>query len=96
MFRLEETVAISAINDLVLERGITATRLDIAPRRIKGVAKTGIIAVRVDPSLKARAEAIAAEDGRSVSSWVERLIAREIEVHSPPANRRPRAKRSAT
>ena len=51
---------------------------------MKGAVKTGIIAVRLEPEVKRRAEAVAAEDGRTVSAWVGRLIAREVEAHAPP------------
>jgi hypothetical protein len=69
---------------------------------MKSAVKTGIIAVRIDPALKDRAEAIAKEDRRSVSSWVEGLIAREVaslaaagpnvEQPAPPSSRKSREK----
>ena len=54
---------------------------------MKSAVKTGIIAVRLEPEIKRRAESIAAEDGRTVSAWVGRLIAREVS-ESPPARRK--------
>jgi len=45
---------------------------------MKSAVKTGIIAVRLEPEVKRRAESIAAEDGRTVSAWVGRLIARAV------------------
>jgi predicted HicB family RNase H-like nuclease len=58
---------------------------------MKGAVKTGIIAVRLEPEIKRRAEAIAAADGRTVSAWVGRLIAREVEAHAPtPPRKRPK------
>jgi predicted DNA-binding protein len=55
---------------------------------MKGAVKTGVIAVRLEPEMKQRAEAIAAEDGRTVSAWVGRLIAREVEARPPPPRKR--------
>ena len=54
---------------------------------MKSAVKTGIIAVRLEPEIKRRAESIAAEDGRTVSAWVGRLIAREVS-EPPPARTR--------
>ena len=59
---------------------------------MKGAVKTGVITVRLEPEMKRRAEAIAAEDGRTVSAWVGRLIAREVEAHPPPPPPRKRGK----
>jgi predicted HicB family RNase H-like nuclease len=43
------------------------------------MVKTGRAAIRLDGDLKAKAEAYAKADRRSLSAWVEALIAREIE-----------------
>ena len=41
--------------------------------------RTEAISVRVAPELKAEIEKMAAADGRSVSSYVERLLAQHVE-----------------
>ena len=58
---------------------------------MKGAGKSETIAVRLEPLLKALAEASAAEEGRSVSSWVERLIRREMDARAPSTPPRKRA-----
>lgn len=45
---------------------------------MKTGVKTGVIAVRIDPDLKERAETLAKQERRSVSSWVEVLIADRV------------------
>jgi predicted transcriptional regulator len=42
------------------------------------VTKDAAISVRVDPELKEKAETLAKADRRTLSSWVEALIAREV------------------
>jgi predicted DNA-binding protein len=55
---------------------------------MKSAVKTGIIAVRLEPEIKRRAESIAAEDGRTVSAWVGRLIASAVAEASPARTRK--------
>jgi predicted HicB family RNase H-like nuclease len=43
------------------------------------------LGIRIDADLKAKAEALARADRRSLSSWVVALIAREIESAKPAA-----------
>ena len=38
------------------------------------MARTASIGIRVEPELKAHAEAAAKEDGRTLAQWIERLI----------------------
>jgi len=45
---------------------------------MKPRVKTEVIAVRIDPALKERAEELAARDRRTMSSWVEVLIADRV------------------
>lgn len=40
--------------------------------------KTEFIAVKATPSFKARAKALADEEGRSLSNYIERLISNDI------------------
>lgn len=42
------------------------------------VAKTDVIRLRIEPELKAQAAAKAAEEGRSLSNYIETLIRREM------------------
>jgi predicted transcriptional regulator len=44
------------------------------------MARVLAISVRVDADLKAKAEALAKADRRTLSSWVEALIAREVDA----------------
>ena len=55
---------------------------------MKSRVKTEVIAVRLDPALKERAEELAARDRRTMSSWVEVLIADKVAALAPPARKR--------
>jgi predicted HicB family RNase H-like nuclease len=55
---------------------------------MKTGGKTGVIAVRIDPDLKERAETLAKQERRSVSSWVEVLIADKVAALDPPPRKR--------
>jgi hypothetical protein len=57
---------------------------------MKPLVKTEVIAVRVEPELKRKAEKMAAKDRRTMSSWVEVLIAREVAANPPPRGRKAR------
>ncbi len=41
--------------------------------------KTKLLNIRIDPELKKKAKKLAQEDGRSLSNWVTKLIARQVE-----------------
>ena len=58
---------------------------------MKSAVKSGIIAVRIEPDIKERAEALAAAERRSISSWVGGLIADK--VAAAPVLNRPRKTR---
>jgi predicted transcriptional regulator len=56
---------------------------------MKTRVKTEVIAIRIDPDLKERAESLAAKDRRTMSSWVEVLIADKVAALEPaPARKR--------
>lgn len=57
---------------------------------MKSGVKSGVIAVRIDPDLKERAEALAEKERRSVSSWVEVLIADKVAALDPAPRKRVR------
>jgi predicted transcriptional regulator len=57
---------------------------------MKTGVKTGVIAVRIDPDLKERAETLAKQERRSVSSWVEVLIAEKVAALDPSPRKRGR------
>lgn len=42
------------------------------------MAKDAAISVRIDPDIKAKADALARADRRTLSAWVEALVAREV------------------
>ena len=44
-----------------------------------GMSKSKLLNVRINPDLKKRAKELAKSDGRSLSNWVIKLIAQEIE-----------------
>lgn len=48
------------------------------------MTKISRLGIRVDADLKEKAEALAKADRRSLSSWVEALIAREVEKATAP------------
>ena len=50
---------------------------------MKTRVKTEVIAIRIDPDLKERAEILAARDRRTMSSWVEVLIAEKVAAFDP-------------
>lgn len=41
--------------------------------------KTKLLNIRIDPELKKKAKKLAQEDGRSLSNWVTKLIAKQVE-----------------
>lgn len=53
----------------------------IAETASKKLCKTERLQIRITPELKEKLQALAAEDGRSVSNYIETLIKREIEKH---------------
>jgi predicted DNA-binding protein len=55
---------------------------------MKSGVKTGVVAVRLEPEIKQRAEEIAANDGRTMSAWVGRLIASAVAEASPARTRK--------
>ena len=55
---------------------------------MKSGTKTGVVAVRLEPDIKQRAEEIAADDGRTMSAWVGRLIARAVAEASTARTRK--------
>lgn len=57
---------------------------------MKPLVKTEVIAVRVDPDLKRKAEKMAAKDRRTMSSWVEVLIADKVATSDSPPRKRVR------
>jgi predicted HicB family RNase H-like nuclease len=52
------------------------------------MTKDSRLAIRIDPVLKEKAEALAKADRRTLSSWVEGLIEREVEKAEAAALRR--------
>jgi predicted HicB family RNase H-like nuclease len=50
------------------------------------MTKISRLGIRIDPALKAKAEALAKADRRSLSSWVEALVAREVEKDEADAS----------
>ena len=63
---------------------------------MKSAVKTGIIAVRIEPEIKERAEAIAAIERRSISSWVGALIADKVAATPTPTRPRKRVREPVT
>lgn len=57
---------------------------------MKPRVKTEVIAVRIEPELKEKAEKLAARDRRTMSSWVEVLIADRVAAQEPPSRKRVR------
>ena len=55
-----------------------------ARRRSEGRVLSSHIPVRFNPSLVVAVKAIADLEGLSVSTWIRRLVTREIERHRPP------------
>jgi hypothetical protein len=47
--------------------------------------KTGMIPVRVAPEMIAAVKRFADQDGVTVSTWIRRLIGRELQRRQPPA-----------
>ncbi|RYF21989.1 MAG: toxin-antitoxin system HicB family antitoxin [Oxalobacteraceae bacterium] len=47
------------------------------------MARTASIGIRVEPELKARAEAAAKADGRTLAQWIERLIVSAVGKPTP-------------
>jgi predicted HicB family RNase H-like nuclease len=48
--------------------------------------------IRIRPSLKAAIERAADHDGRSISSWIERLIEQALERHPTAQDDKPKRK----
>lgn len=63
---------------------------------MKSAAKTGVVAVRLEPEIKQRAEEIAADDGRTMSAWVGRLIAEKVAATPSPSRSRKRVREPVT
>ena len=42
------------------------------------MSKTKLLNIRIDPDLKKRAKKLAEADGRSLSNWVTKLIAKQV------------------
>lgn len=43
------------------------------------MAKTKLLNIRIDPELKKKAKKLAQDDGRSLSNWVTKLIAKQVQ-----------------
>lgn len=55
------------------------------------MARDAAVSVRIDPDIKAALEQVAEADGRTVSSYVERLIKAHLEEMRPePARAKPK------
>lgn len=52
--------------------------------------KTGILNIRIRPSVKAAASARAEADGRSLANYIEWVISQDIEARPEPDKRKPR------
>jgi hypothetical protein len=46
------------------------------------MARTAAISIKVEPDVKAAVEKAAADDGRTMAQWVERLIIRALREQS--------------
>jgi predicted transcriptional regulator len=55
---------------------------------MKPRVKTEVIAVRIEPELKERAEELAAMERRTMSSWLEVLIAEKVAASAPTRRKR--------
>lgn len=52
------------------------------------MAKTERLQLRVSAEMKEQLEKLAAADGRSVTNYIEQLVRREIEQHTPAQGQR--------
>ena len=47
-------------------------------RTTRGMSKTKVLNIRIDPELKKKAKKLAEADGRSLSNWVTKLISSTV------------------